>query len=60
MKRLFVILAVLTAFVNAFAQKSTTPADKVYKVGDYYNDGVDEGVVFEVFEGGKSGSHTQR
>ena len=55
MKRLFVILAVLTAFVNAFAQKSTTPADKVYKVGDYYNDGVDEGVVFEVFEGGKSG-----
>ena len=55
MRRLFVILAVLTAYVGAFAQKSTTTTGKTYKVGDYYNDGVDEGVVFEVFEGGKSG-----
>lgn len=34
----------------------STPAPaKTYKVGDYYNDGVREGVVFEVSADGKSG-----
>ncbi|MBQ9137413.1 MAG: PEGA domain-containing protein [Alistipes sp.] len=46
---------------SAPAPQSSTPAytpsssGKVYKVGDYYNDGVKEGVVFEVSADGRSG-----
>ena len=38
---------------------STAPAEslakKVYKVGDYYDDGVKQGVVFDVWDGGRHG-----
>ena len=47
-----------TATVNATLTKQTsqTPSSgKIYKVGDYYNDGVKEGVVFEVSADGRSG-----
>lgn len=37
------------------AQQSTQPTEKIYKVGDYYNDGVKEGVVFEVTPDGRHG-----
>lgn len=39
----------------AIAQQSTQPAYKTYKVGDYYNDGKKEGVVFEVTPDGRHG-----
>ena len=39
----------------AIAQQSTQPAYKTYKVGDYYNDGQKEGVVFEVTPDGRHG-----
>lgn len=50
MKRLFVFFAVITAFFTANAQVRST-----YRVGDYYNDGMKEGIVFEVTSGGKKG-----
>ena len=50
MKRFFQILVLLIAvsISSAFAQKT-------YKVGDYYNDGTKEGVVFWVDDKGTSG-----
>lgn len=50
MKRLFVLLALLSAFFTTNAQVRST-----YRVGDYYNDGMKEGIVFEVTSGGKKG-----
>lgn len=50
MKRLFVLFAVLSAFITTNAQVMST-----YRVGDYYNDGMKEGIVFEVTSGGKKG-----
>ena len=48
-----------TATVNATLTKQTSQTSsssgKIYKVGDYYNDGVKEGVVFEVSEDGRHG-----
>ncbi|MBQ2419407.1 MAG: PEGA domain-containing protein, partial [Alistipes sp.] len=48
-----------TATVNATLTKQTTQTSsssvKIYKVGDYYNDGVKEGVVFEVSADDRSG-----
>ena len=48
-----------TATVNATLTKQTSQTSsssgKIYKVGDYYNDGVKEGVVFEVSADGRSG-----
>ena len=48
-----------TATVSATLTKQTTQASsssgKIYKVGDYYNDGVKEGVVFEVSADGRHG-----
>ena len=37
------------------ATPATTATTKTYKVGDYYNDGVKDGVVFEVSADGKHG-----
>ena len=34
---------------------AVSPAKKVYKVGDYYDDGVKQGVVFDVWDGGRHG-----
>lgn len=34
---------------------AVSPAEKVYKVGDYYDDGVKQGVVFDVWDGGRHG-----
>ena len=48
MKRLFVLLALMSAFITTDAQVRST-----YRVGDYYNDGMKEGIVFEVTSGGK-------
>ena len=50
MKRLFVLFALLSAFITTDAQVRST-----YIVGDYYNDGMKEGIVFEVTSGGKKG-----
>ncbi|MBQ7311883.1 MAG: PEGA domain-containing protein [Alistipes sp.] len=43
----------IARFGSANAQSA--PTSGVYKVGDYYNDGVKEGVVFEVSADGRSG-----
>ncbi len=60
LKRVFVLAAMLVATVaTASAQQLTMsikgePTDKrTYKVGDYYNDGTKQGVVFEVDKAGK-------
>ena len=34
---------------------SVTSISKIYKVGDYYDDGVKQGVVFDVWDGGRHG-----
>ena len=34
---------------------AVSPAKKVYKVGDYYDDGERQGVVFDVWDGGRHG-----
>ena len=48
MKKIFILLTFLVSCSTfAFAQ--------IYKIGDYYNDGKKEGVVFEVSEDGKHG-----
>ncbi len=47
--------ATLTKQVTQTPSATTTSSGRVYKVGDYYNDGVKEGVVFEVSADGKSG-----
>jgi hypothetical protein len=57
MKRLFVLFAVLSACFTAYtvsAQNTQNPVS-TYIVGDYYNDGMKEGVVFEVSSGGRKG-----
>ena len=42
--------------VNAAnGDKGTTATGGPYKVGDYYNDGTKEGIVFEVYDGGWHG-----
>ena len=45
----------LQEWCNAFAPVPTPKPTKTYKVGDYYNDGVREGVVFEVSADGRHG-----
>lgn len=45
----------LQEWCNAFAPVPTPKPTKTYKVGDYYNDGVREGVVFEVSADGQHG-----
>lgn len=49
MKRIVLVLTLAVASLLASAQT------KVYKVGDYYNDGEREGVVFQVSDGGLHG-----
>lgn len=48
MKRLYIVACLVLTSVNLFAQR-------VYHVGDYYNENGKEGVVFEVWDGGKHG-----
>lgn len=58
MKRIFILLAALTAFFATDARGAETPQDQKitsYMIGDYYNDGMKEGIVFEVSAGGKKG-----
>lgn len=58
MKRLMVLLAVFSIVFTAVAAQAKVPQNKVrstYRVGDYYNDGMKEGIVFEVTSGGKKG-----
>ena len=46
----------MTIGVNACdADNGTTVTGGPYKVGDYYNDGTKEGIVFEVYDGGWHG-----
>ncbi len=45
----------LQEWCNAFAPAPTPKPTKTYKVGDYYNDGVREGIVFEVSADGRHG-----
>ena len=40
---------------NALSAQSLSKTSAPYKVGDYYNDGTKEGIVFEVSNGGYSG-----
>ena len=52
------LVTVISNLVGAKTSNVTKPTPtpaKTYKVGDYYNDGVREGVVFEVSEDGKHG-----
>ena len=44
-----------SAPVSSSPSGQITSGNSVYKVGDYYNDGVKEGVVFEVSADGRSG-----
>ena len=53
MKRLFVLLAVLSVCLTVNAVENQVRS--TYRVGDYYNDGMKEGIVFEVTSGGKKG-----
>ena len=58
MKRLFVFLISLTAFVGASARGAEMPHPQNaahYRIGDYYNDGMKEGIVFQISSGGKKG-----
>ena len=58
MKKLFsfFVIALLAIGVNAAnGDKGTTATGVPYKVGDYYNDGTKEGIVFEVYDGGWHG-----
>ena len=58
MKRLFVFLISLTAFVGASARGVEMPHPQNvahYRIGDYYNDGMKEGIVFQISSGGKKG-----
>ena len=58
MKRLFVFLISLTAFVGASARGVEMPQPQNvahYRIGDYYNDGMKEGIVFQISDGGKKG-----
>ena len=43
------------AVAAASGEVLSAPEAKTYKVGDYYNDGKKEGVVFQVWDGGKHG-----
>ena len=58
MKKLFsfFVIALMAIGVNAGnGDKGTTVTGGPYKVGDYYNDGTKEGIVFEVYDGGWHG-----
>ena len=55
MKKLFsfFVIALMAVGVNAAnGDNGTTMTGGPYKVGDYYNDGTKEGIVFEVYDGG--------
>ena len=52
----FFVIALLAIAVNAGnGNNGTTVTGGPYKVGDYYNDGIKEGIVFEVYDGGWHG-----
>ena len=57
MKKLFFLLFIVFVAIGFIACKGNNEksASIVYKVGDYYNDGVKEGIVFQVSEDGKHG-----
>ena len=58
MKKLFsfFVIALMAIGVNAAnGDNGTTVTGGPYKVGDYYNDGIKEGIVFEVYDGGWHG-----
>ena len=48
MRNLFIVVCLVLTSVDLFAQR-------VYNVGDYYNENGKEGVVFEVWDGGRHG-----
>lgn len=50
MKRFFALFAAILTFACTYAQST-----KAYKIGDYYNDGLNEGVVFQVSADGSKG-----
>ena len=49
------VRAVATICFDAEKKSVTATATKTYKVGDYYDDGTKQGVVFEVTDGGRHG-----
>ena len=58
MKKLFsfFVIALMAIGVNAAnGDNGITVTGGPYKVGDYYNDGTKEGIVFEVYDGGWHG-----
>lgn len=58
MKRLFVLLLALSAFVAASARGMESPLPQNvthYRIGDYFNDGMKEGIVFQISAGGRKG-----
>lgn len=58
MKKLFsfFVIALMAVGVNAAnGDNGATMTGGPYKVGDYYNDGTKEGIVFEVYDGGWHG-----
>jgi hypothetical protein len=50
MKKIIALLSAILSFAGIQAQTA-----KTYKVGDYYNDGLKEGVVFQVSPDGTKG-----
>ena len=58
MKKSFYFLMAFTAIVFASCgekKEAAAPVEEGYKIGDYYNDGTKEGIVYEVYDGGKHG-----
>lgn len=55
MKKFFYILIALIAIGVTAGNNGTIATGGPYKVGDYYNDGIKEGIVFEVYDGGLHG-----
>lgn len=52
----FFVIALMAVGVNAAnGDNGATMTGGPYKVGDYYNDGTKEGIVFEVYDGGWHG-----
>jgi hypothetical protein len=45
----------LLGFVPQHLPEVEVPESKTYRVGDYYDDGIKQGVVFEVWDDGKHG-----
>lgn len=49
------VVSSLVGSMPVYQKVSVTSISKIYKAGDYYDDGVRQGVVFDVWDGGRHG-----